>query len=146
MTLGKLKDPEVACFCRFYASWTFQFVIKILNLVDLNNKQEVGKLSPVEFYGRFHEEATLIASAQVVRLLSLWQNAWDNQLIKRKNLFCFMAPELSIHGHWDLLWGRTSWQGKHGEAQLLPSGWPGNRQRSEYLLQMHISNDWTSIL
>jgi hypothetical protein len=68
--------------------------------------------------------------------LWLWQNAWDSQLLRRKDLFLLISLEVSGHEHlallvWGLWWGRASWQGACGGAKLPHYGQEAKKVREE---------------
>jgi hypothetical protein len=68
------------------------------------------------------------------KLSVVWQNTWENQLIRRKGWFCLTVSEVSVHG-WlassfpGLWWGRTSWWLVCDTAKLLTSWRLGSKER-----------------
>jgi hypothetical protein len=87
------------------------------------------------------------------QFLSLWQNTWCNQLKKRKDLFCLIVSEVSVHGHLALLlwaimeqyivrrWGRV---GLHISWQLGSKERNRKDRNSNIPFQGHTPSDLTS--
>jgi hypothetical protein len=134
----------------FFLSYNLQYPFSILCACCFND--DMSWSSSILIWFNFVFISNMWSS--LVSFLSLGQNTWDDQLVRRKDSFWITVSEASVHGHWSCHFGPVTayciMAGAHSKGNLFISWWSGSKetnrkgQRSRYPFHGYIPNDLTS--